>query len=87
MLRADADTKVSPNAMSISCFVHDEEIMGLGGETKIANKAVTMIQGLCLYLSFCWFVELSFVNSARILRSQHMTEAFSMYKIKGDSGH
>ena len=51
MLCVDADTKVFPDSLTrmVSCMVHDEEIMGLCGETKIANKAetfVTMIQGV-----------------------------------------
>jgi chitin synthase len=46
----DADTKVFPDSLTrmASCMVQDEEIMGLCGETKIANKGetwVTMIQG------------------------------------------
>lgn len=50
VLCVDADTKVFPDSLTrmVSCMVHDEEIMGLCGETKIANKAetwVTMIQG------------------------------------------
>lgn len=50
VLCVDADTKVFPDSVSrmVSCMVHDPEIMGLCGETKIANKAetwVTMIQG------------------------------------------
>ena len=49
-LCVDADTKVFPDALSrmAVCMVNDPEIMGLCGETKIANKAeswVTMIQG------------------------------------------
>lgn len=50
VLCVDADTKVFPDSLSrmVSCMVNDYEIMGLCGETKIANKAetwVTMIQG------------------------------------------
>lgn len=50
VLCVDADTKVFPDSVSrmVSCMVHDPEIMGLCGETKIANKTetwVTMIQG------------------------------------------
>ncbi len=56
VLCVDADTKVFPDSLSrmVACMVNDPEIMGLCGETKIANKAetwVTMIQGsymLCL---------------------------------------
>jgi chitin synthase len=55
VLCVDADTKVFPDALTrmASCMVHDPEIMGLCGETKIANKAetfVTMMQGLCISL-------------------------------------
>src|SRR5260370_40786246 len=50
VLCVDADTKVFPDSLTrmASCMVHDEEIMGLCGETKIANKAesvVTLMQG------------------------------------------
>jgi chitin synthase len=50
VLCVDADTKAFPDSLSrmVACMVHDPEIMGLCGETKIANKAdtwVTMIQG------------------------------------------
>jgi chitin synthase len=51
VLCVDADTKVFPDSLTrmVSCMVHDEEIMGLCGETKVANKAdsfVTMMQGV-----------------------------------------
>ncbi|KAJ7264740.1 glycosyltransferase family 2 protein [Mycena rebaudengoi] len=90
VLCVDADTKVFPDSLTrmVSCMVHDEEIMGLCGETKVANKAetfVTMMQVFEYYIS------------------HHMTKAFesmfggvtclpgcfSMYRIKapkGDSG-
>jgi chitin synthase len=50
VLCVDADTKVFPDSLTRmnACMVHDPEIMGLCGETKIANKTetwVTMIQG------------------------------------------
>jgi chitin synthase len=49
VLMVDADTKVFPDCLThmVSAMVKDPEIMGLCGETKIANKAeswVTMIQ-------------------------------------------
>ncbi|GJE89689.1 glycosyltransferase family 2 protein [Phanerochaete sordida] len=91
VLCVDADTKVFPDSLSrmVSCMVNDYEIMGLCGETKIANKAetwVTMIQVFEYYIS------------------HHMTKAFesmfggvtclpgcfSMYRIKapkGESGY
>jgi chitin synthase len=51
VLCVDADTKVFPDSLSRmgACMAQDAEIMGLCGETKIANKAetwVTMIQGM-----------------------------------------
>ncbi|KIM47653.1 glycosyltransferase family 2 protein [Hebeloma cylindrosporum] len=91
VLCVDADTKIFPDSLTrmVSCMVHDEEIMGLCGETKIANKAdtfITMMQVFEYYIS------------------HHMTKAFesmfggvtclpgcfSMYRIKapkGDSGY
>ncbi|KAF8633616.1 hypothetical protein AX15_001401 [Amanita polypyramis BW_CC] len=90
VLCVDADTKVFPDSLTrmVSCMVCDEEIMGLCGETKIANKSqsfVTMMQVFEYYIS------------------HHMTKAFesmfggvtclpgcfSIYRIKapkGDSG-
>jgi chitin synthase len=55
VLCVDVDTKVFPDSLTrmVSCMVHDEEIMGLCGEKKFANKAhsfVTMMQGE--YFSF-----------------------------------
>jgi len=46
----DADTKVYPDSLArmIACMSRDPYIMGLCGETKIANKGdswVTAIQG------------------------------------------
>ncbi|KAH9050558.1 glycosyltransferase family 2 protein [Lactarius hengduanensis] len=87
VLCVDADTKVFPDSLTrmASCMVQDEEIMGLCGETKIANKGetwVTMIQVFEYYIS------------------HHMTKAFesmfggvtclpgcfSMYRIKAPKG-
>ncbi|KAF8956068.1 chitin synthase [Flammula alnicola] len=87
VLCVDADTKVFPDSLTrmVSCMVHDEDIMGLCGETKIANKAetfVTMMQVFEYYIS------------------HHMTKAFesmfggvtclpgcfSMYRIKAPKG-
>jgi len=87
VLCVDADTKVFPDSVTrmVSCMVHDREIMGLCGETKIANKAetfVTMMQVFEYYIS------------------HHMTKAFesmfggvtclpgcfSMYRIKAPKG-
>ncbi|KAI9094005.1 chitin synthase 6 [Phlyctochytrium arcticum] len=49
ILMVDADTEVVPDSLNrlISCMVHDGKIMGICGETKIANEKqswVTMMQ-------------------------------------------
>ena len=104
VLCVDADTKVFPDSLTrmASCMVHDEEIMGLCGETKIANKAetfVTMMQG-----KFITYI-LHALSHSRLLVfeyyiSHHMTKAFesmfggvtclpgcfSMYRIKAPKG-
>ncbi|KAK9238174.1 chitin synthase-domain-containing protein [Lipomyces kononenkoae] len=56
VLMVDADTKIYPDSLTkmISCMVHDPQVMGLCGETKIANKRqswVTMIQVFEYYVS------------------------------------
>ena len=56
VLMVDADTKVFPDSLTrmVASMVQDPEIMGLCGETKIANKAqtwVTMIQVFEYYIS------------------------------------
>ncbi|KAK9369627.1 chitin synthase-domain-containing protein [Lipomyces kononenkoae] len=56
VLMVDADTKIYPDSLTkmISCMVHDPDVMGLCGETKIANKRdswVTMIQVFEYYVS------------------------------------
>jgi hypothetical protein len=76
VLMVDADTKIFPDSVSrmVSCMVHDPEIMGLCGETKIANKSetwVTMIQGALSSFSPLspFFVLIPFlVHSLRVLR-------------------
>jgi chitin synthase len=87
VLMVDADTKVFPDSLThmIGAMVHDPEVMGLCGETKIANKRqswVSMIQ------VFEYFI------------SHHLTKAFEsvfggvtclpgcfcMYRIKAPKG-
>ncbi|CEH16098.1 glycosyltransferase family 2 protein [Ceraceosorus bombacis] len=56
VLMVDADTKVFPDSLTrmAACMIEDPEIMGLCGETKIANKTetwVTMIQVFEYYIS------------------------------------
>ncbi|KAG6853144.1 hypothetical protein C0991_006583 [Blastosporella zonata] len=81
ILCVDADTKVFPDSLTrmVSCMVHDEEIMGLCGETKIANKAetfVTMMQGELtpIHIIFTYSFNPSPVFEYYI--SHHMTKAF-----------
>jgi chitin synthase len=50
VLMVDADTKVYPDSLTrmVAVMMRDPSVMGLCGETKIANKThswVTMIQG------------------------------------------
>ncbi|KAI8807521.1 chitin synthase-domain-containing protein [Cladochytrium replicatum] len=56
VLMVDADTKVAPDALSrmVACMSRDPKIMGLCGETRIANKRqswVTRIQVFEYYIS------------------------------------
>ncbi|KAJ7644426.1 glycosyltransferase family 2 protein [Roridomyces roridus] len=90
VLCVDADTKVFPDSLTrmVSCMVHDEEIMGLCGETKIANKAetfVTMMQVFEYYISH----HLTKAFEAMFGGVTCLPGCFSMYRIKapkGDSG-
>ncbi|KAI8147757.1 chitin synthase-domain-containing protein [Fennellomyces sp. T-0311] len=56
VLMVDADTEVVADSLNrmVSCFVHDAKIVGLCGETKLANEReswVTMIQVYEYYIS------------------------------------
>ncbi|KAI8579523.1 hypothetical protein K450DRAFT_241387 [Umbelopsis ramanniana AG] len=56
ILMVDADTEVLPDALNrmVSCFVHDAKVIGLCGETTLANEKdswVTMIQVYEYYIS------------------------------------
>ncbi|RCI02562.1 hypothetical protein CU098_002959 [Rhizopus stolonifer] len=56
VLMVDADTEVLPDSLNrmVSCFVHDAKVIGLCGETKLANEKdswVTMIQVYEYYIS------------------------------------
>ncbi|KAG0167289.1 hypothetical protein DFQ28_010342 [Apophysomyces sp. BC1034] len=56
VLMIDADTEVVVDSLNrmVSCFVHDSKIVGLCGETKLANEKdswVTMIQVYEYYIS------------------------------------
>ncbi|KAJ9093045.1 Chitin synthase, class 3 [Naganishia friedmannii] len=87
VLCVDADTKVFPDSLTrmIACLVHDEEIMGLCGETKIANKAetwVTMIQVFEYYISH----HLTKAFESMFGGVTCLPGCFSMYRIKAPKG-
>ncbi|GAA5867216.1 hypothetical protein JCM3774_002377 [Rhodotorula dairenensis] len=87
VLMVDADTKIFPDSVSrmVACMVHDPEIMGLCGETKIANKSdswVTMIQVFEYYVSH---------HQTKAFESMFggvtcLPGCFSMYRIKAPKG-
>ncbi|KAI8873304.1 hypothetical protein GQ42DRAFT_118094, partial [Ramicandelaber brevisporus] len=91
LLMVDADTKVFPDALTrmVAAMVQDNRVMGLCGETKIANKRdswVTMIQVFEYYFAH---------HQAKAFESVFggvtcLPGCFSMYRIKapkGDKGY
>ncbi|KAJ7773361.1 glycosyltransferase family 2 protein [Mycena metata] len=87
VLCVDADTKAFPDSLSrmVACMVHDPEIMGLCGETKVANKAdswVTMIQVFEYYISH--HLTKAFESLFGIVTC--LPGCFSMYRIKAPKG-
>ncbi|KAJ5899997.1 hypothetical protein N7495_004741 [Penicillium taxi] len=87
VLMVDADTKVFPDSLThmVSAMVKDPDIMGLCGETKIANKTdswVTMIQVFEYFISH---------HQAKAFESVFggvtcLPGCFSMYRIKAPKG-
>ncbi|EEP77859.1 chitin synthase D [Uncinocarpus reesii 1704] len=87
VLMVDADTKVFPDSLThmISAMVSDPEIMGLCGETKIANKAqswVTMIQVFEYFISH----HLSKSFESVFGGVTCLPGCFCMYRIKAPKG-
>ena len=87
MLMVDADTKVFPDSLTHMCaaMVKDPEIMGLCGETKIANKRatwVTMIQVFEYFISH----HLSKSFESVFGGVTCLPGCFSMYRIKAPKG-
>ncbi|GAA5929034.1 chitin synthase CHS3 [Sporobolomyces koalae] len=87
VLCVDADTKIFPDSVSrmMSCMVNDTEIMGLCGETKIANKSdtwVTMIQVFEYYVSH----HLTKAFESMFGGVTCLPGCFSMYRIKAPKG-
>ena len=87
MLMVDADTKVFPDSLTHMCsaMVYDPEIMGLCGETKIANKRaswVAMIQVFEYFISH----HLSKSFESVFGGVTCLPGCFSMYRIKAPKG-
>ncbi|KAK9762018.1 hypothetical protein K7432_012629 [Basidiobolus ranarum] len=83
ILMVDADTRVYSDSVTrmASCMVRDPQIMGLCGETKIANKKdswVTMIQVFEYYISH----HMSKAFEAVFSGVTCLPGCFSMYRIK-----
>lgn len=104
VLMVDADTKVFPDSLThmVSAMVKDPEIMGLCGETKIANKTdswVTMIQ-VFEYVFPRSAIGAPLTDCCRYFISHHQAKSFesvfggvtclpgcfSMYRIKAPKG-
>lgn len=87
VLMVDADTKVFPDSIThmVACMVKDPEVMGLCGETKIANKTeswVSMIQVFEYFISH---------HQAKAFESVFggvtcLPGCFCMYRIKAPKG-
>lgn len=87
VLMVDADTKVFPDSVThmVSAMVKDPEIMGLCGETKIANKAqswVSMIQVFEYFISH----HLSKSFESVFGGVTCLPGCFCMYRIKSPKG-
>lgn len=87
VLMVDADTKIFPDSLThmISAMVKDPEIMGLCGETKIANKRqtwVTMIQVFEYFISH----HLSKSFESVFGGVTCLPGCFCMYRIKAPKG-
>ncbi|KAK2745893.1 Chitin synthase, class 3 [Myotisia sp. PD_48] len=87
VLMVDADTKVFPDSLThmLSALIRDPEIMGLCGETKIANKAeswVTMIQVFEYFISH----HLSKAFESVFGGVTCLPGCFCMYRIKAPKG-
>ncbi|KAI7817705.1 chitin synthase-domain-containing protein [Gamsiella multidivaricata] len=87
ILMVDADTKVYPDSLSrmIAAMAHDHEIMGLCGETKIANKTdswVSMIQVFEYYISH----HMSKAFESMFGGVTCLPGCFCMYRIKAPKG-
>ncbi|KAL3424826.1 Chitin synthase 4 [Phlyctema vagabunda] len=87
VLMVDADTKVFPDSLThmISAMVKDPEIMGLCGETKIANKRATWISAIQV---FEYFISHHLSKSFESVFGgvTCLPGCFCMYRIKAPKG-
>ncbi|KAI5463052.1 family 2 glycosyltransferase [Mariannaea sp. PMI_226] len=87
ILMVDADTKVFPDSLThmVSAMVKDPEIMGLCGETKIANKRDTWVTAIQV---FEYFVSHHLAKSFESVFGgvTCLPGCFCMYRIKAPKG-
>lgn len=87
VLMVDADTKVFPDAVThmVSAMVKDPEIMGLCGETKIANKRESWVTAIQV---FEYFISHHLSKSFESVFGgvTCLPGCFSMYRIKAPKG-
>jgi len=87
VLMVDADTKVFPDSLThmISAMVKDPEIMGLCGETKIANKNATWVSRIQV---FEYFISHHLSKSFESVFGgvTCLPGCFCMYRIKSPKG-
>ena len=87
VLMVDADTKVFPDSLThmVSAMVKDPEIMGLCGETKIANKRASWVSAIQV---FEYFISHHLSKSFESVFGgvTCLPGCFSMYRIKAPKG-
>ncbi|KAL1901771.1 Chitin synthase, class 3 [Ceratocystis pirilliformis] len=87
MLMVDADTKVFPDSLThmVSAMVKDPDIMGLCGETKIANKRASWVSAIQV---FEYFVSHHLAKSFESVFGgvTCLPGCFCMYRIKAPKG-
>jgi len=87
VLMVDADTKVFPDSLThmISAMVQDPEIMGLCGETKIANKRASWVSMIQV---FEYFISHHLAKSFESVFGgvTCLPGCFCMYRIKAPKG-
>ena len=87
VLMVDADTKIFPDSIThmVSAMVRDPEIMGLCGETKIANKRESWVTAIQV---FEYFISHHLNKSFESVFGgvSCLPGCFSMYRIKAPKG-